>query len=294
VSDLGQLLRRARLEKKISLEDLQETTKIRKRYLEAIEDGNYKVLPGSFYVRAFIKSYAEAVGLDPNEVLKLYQSYLPETEAEKPAVDTIRKKRSGSTKNTDKLSRIASSIVMISFVVLILGVIYYFAYQNYKETPADDQPTQSQAPRITNSKDPLAGSAANGAQSSGGSAEPIPTASPTPTPTPTPTKTEVTFSSNVKGVDHYVVNTSEKLNIQFKITGSECWIQVDAISADNKKTIQKQKVYKLDETDTFELNSSAYLNIGAASNVQLTVNGTLITLGDTPNPKRIQLNLQKN
>lgn len=63
MSDLGYILRKTRLERKISLDDLQEVTKIRKRYLEAIEEGNYKVLPGSFYVRAFIKSYAEAVGL---------------------------------------------------------------------------------------------------------------------------------------------------------------------------------------------------------------------------------------
>ncbi|HEY0827135.1 MAG TPA: helix-turn-helix domain-containing protein, partial [Bacilli bacterium] len=68
MSDLGQLLIKARNEKGLTIEDLQETTKIRKAYLEAIEEGNYKKLPGNFYVRAFIKSYAEAVGLEPDEV----------------------------------------------------------------------------------------------------------------------------------------------------------------------------------------------------------------------------------
>ena len=78
MSDLGQLLKKARTQKGITLDELQELTKIRKRYLEAIEEGNYKILPGNFYVRAFIKSYSEAVGLEPEEVLRLYRSVLPE------------------------------------------------------------------------------------------------------------------------------------------------------------------------------------------------------------------------
>ncbi|MDG0793610.1 helix-turn-helix domain-containing protein [Cohnella ginsengisoli] len=61
-----------------TLDDIQEITKIRKRYLEAIESGDYKVLPGSFYVRAFVKTYAETVGLDAEEVLRLYQKRIAE------------------------------------------------------------------------------------------------------------------------------------------------------------------------------------------------------------------------
>lgn len=67
MSELGRHLKEARLQKGMSLDDVQEVTKIRKKYLEAIEAGDYKVLPGSFYVRAFIKTYAEAVGVNPDE-----------------------------------------------------------------------------------------------------------------------------------------------------------------------------------------------------------------------------------
>ncbi|WP_139037439.1 helix-turn-helix domain-containing protein, partial [Bacillus pumilus] len=62
MTELGKRLVEAREEKGMSLEDLQTVTKIQKRYLLAIEQGNYDIIPGKFYVRAFIKQYAEAVG----------------------------------------------------------------------------------------------------------------------------------------------------------------------------------------------------------------------------------------
>ena len=77
MSELGQTLRTAREELGLSLEQVQEATKIRKQYLIAIEEGDYSALPGSFYVRAFVKNYAEAVGLNPEELLSYYKHELP-------------------------------------------------------------------------------------------------------------------------------------------------------------------------------------------------------------------------
>jgi len=74
VSELGLVLQKAREEKGISLDEIQRITKIQRRYLEAIERGHFHVLPGHFYARAFIKSYAEAVGLDPAYVLDHFQT----------------------------------------------------------------------------------------------------------------------------------------------------------------------------------------------------------------------------
>src|SRR5690625_5151723 len=81
VSELGTILKQARKDKGISLDELEEMTKIRKRYLTAIEEQNYDVLPGSFYVRAFIKNYAENVGLNPDDILEMYKNELPQNSA---------------------------------------------------------------------------------------------------------------------------------------------------------------------------------------------------------------------
>ena len=60
------------------MDDLQQMTKIQKRYLIAIEEGDYEIMPGNFYVRAFIKQYADTVGLDGDRLLGDHASVIPE------------------------------------------------------------------------------------------------------------------------------------------------------------------------------------------------------------------------
>ncbi|QQE80869.1 RodZ domain-containing protein [Alicyclobacillus sp. SO9] len=69
MAEVGQVLRRKREELGLSLDDIQTKTKIRKRYLEAIETGDWSVLPGDVYARGFVRSYADALGLDGFELL---------------------------------------------------------------------------------------------------------------------------------------------------------------------------------------------------------------------------------
>ncbi|SFX34389.1 Helix-turn-helix domain-containing protein [Thermoactinomyces sp. DSM 45891] len=66
---VGQQLRSTRESLGISLEELEAHTKIQKQYLSAIENGQFHLLPGSIYVRSYIRTYALSVGLDPHKVL---------------------------------------------------------------------------------------------------------------------------------------------------------------------------------------------------------------------------------
>ena len=54
MNEIGEILKEARIQQGYTLDDLQQTTKIQKRYLQAIEDGNPDILPGRFYARAFV------------------------------------------------------------------------------------------------------------------------------------------------------------------------------------------------------------------------------------------------
>lgn len=79
--NLGEYLRTEREQKKISLEQLQETTKIRTKYLLAIEEGRYSEIPGEVYLKGFLRSYAEAIGLDGAQVLAAYNDSRYESSA---------------------------------------------------------------------------------------------------------------------------------------------------------------------------------------------------------------------
>lgn len=64
-------LKEARKKKKVSIDQIFTKTRIDKKYLEAIEDGNFSIMP-DVYIRAFIKEFAINVGLNPSEILEKY------------------------------------------------------------------------------------------------------------------------------------------------------------------------------------------------------------------------------
>jgi cytoskeleton protein RodZ len=70
MGELGDRLRLAREAKGLTLEQVEAMTKIRRRYLQALEEENYGQLPGEVFVRGFLRNYALALGLDPQEIIK--------------------------------------------------------------------------------------------------------------------------------------------------------------------------------------------------------------------------------
>jgi cytoskeletal protein RodZ len=62
--DLGASLRAARHKRGLELDAVQRELRIRKRYLEAIENERFELLPGEVYTRSFLRTYAEFLGLD--------------------------------------------------------------------------------------------------------------------------------------------------------------------------------------------------------------------------------------
>jgi len=121
-TELGKRLKEAREEKNINLEDLQKITKIQKRYLVGIEEGNYSSMPGKFYVRAFIKQYAEAVGLDPDEILEEYKGELPQSSPDHIPEQLSRVK--SRKQISPKGSKFLDMVPMLLLILFIIGGLF--------------------------------------------------------------------------------------------------------------------------------------------------------------------------
>jgi cytoskeleton protein RodZ len=73
MGDLGQLLREAREQKGVSFEEVEEATRIRQKFLQALEEEDYGALPAETYVRGFLRTYATYLELDPEELMATYE-----------------------------------------------------------------------------------------------------------------------------------------------------------------------------------------------------------------------------
>lgn len=124
MSELGNHLRQARLEKNISLDDLQEITKIQKRYLIGIEEGNYSIMPGNFYVRAFIKQYAEAVDLDPDVLFEQYKNEIPSTYDEIPEKLSRVQTHKELPKPASKFLELLPKLAVIAVIILVAIIVW--------------------------------------------------------------------------------------------------------------------------------------------------------------------------
>lgn len=131
MNEIGEKLQEARKAKGYTLDDLQQMTKIQKRYLIAIEEGNYNVMPGKFYARAFIKQYADTVGLNGDQLLEEYTDTVPHTHDEEYVEKVSSSQtRSGNKTGNELLTKVRDYLptLIILLVVLVIAVAIYFAF----------------------------------------------------------------------------------------------------------------------------------------------------------------------
>jgi cytoskeleton protein RodZ len=85
VFEIGNSLREARLRQQLDFPEIEQATKIRAKYLRALEDEQFEVLPAQTYVKGFLRSYAEYLGLDGQLYVDEYNSRFVVGEEDAPA-----------------------------------------------------------------------------------------------------------------------------------------------------------------------------------------------------------------
>jgi len=74
MSELGKTLSQARVARGLTLEDCERDTRISKRYLDALEREDWKIFPAPVYSRAFLRTYAQYLSLDPQQLMRMYHA----------------------------------------------------------------------------------------------------------------------------------------------------------------------------------------------------------------------------
>lgn len=90
MSGIGRRLVEAREARGLTLDDAERDTRISKRYLQALEQEQFDVIPAPVYARGFLRSYSQYVGLDPQEMLAMFprEDGMPGAPAQRPAKAT--------------------------------------------------------------------------------------------------------------------------------------------------------------------------------------------------------------
>jgi cytoskeleton protein RodZ len=141
-----QELKRAREEKRVSLADIADRTLINIRHLEAIERGDTAILPEA-YVRAFIKEYASAIGLDGAETLRKFDdTRRAQEEASRPR-ERIQpppkpKRPSFSLEPAQFMTRRAATIGVSVAVVAVAAVVAWNLFSTDGPPPVTEIPFQ--------------------------------------------------------------------------------------------------------------------------------------------------------
>ncbi len=124
-------LKKQREERKIRLSDVAVQTRISVKFLEALEAGSFEILPET-YIRAFIRDYAKAIGLDPDDTIKRFDSYMDSVRAEKEQRETEAGEKSGGRPfNLSGRQKIALAVGG----VIILAILSYLAFSPNKKPP---------------------------------------------------------------------------------------------------------------------------------------------------------------
>ena len=127
--ELGEYLRQMRESRGVSLEEVAEATNVNIRYLQALEDGQYDILPPEVYVRGFLRSYGEYLGIDPEELFARYDSDRPKRKSrffgQKPMSNTPNLTLSKTADRTHPKTKIDFASVWQS-IKAVPGILYGF------------------------------------------------------------------------------------------------------------------------------------------------------------------------
>jgi len=132
---IGEILKRARLEKKLTFEEIETHLRIRKKFLVALEENSWDKLPSLPYIKGFLNNYSSFLGLKPDEMMAIFRRQFRQQEKQGLLPEGVTEPLNQSFfRYTPKT---ISILVIVFFILFFFGYLFY-QYRNITSPPPLD------------------------------------------------------------------------------------------------------------------------------------------------------------
>ncbi|NIB84460.1 helix-turn-helix domain-containing protein [Streptococcus oralis subsp. tigurinus] len=249
---IGEVLRLARINQGLSLEELQEKTEIQLHFLEAMEADDFDLLPSTFYARSFLRKYAWAVELDERIVLDAYDSGSMITYEE---VDVDEEDLSGRRRSNKKKT---SYLPLFYFVLFALSILIFVTYYVWNYIQTQPSPSSANYSVVNSTSSTTSSSSSSSSQTSSSSST---------------TESTITVSGEGNRIEALYKTSKETATVQLAVSDTTSWVSVSGseleggvtLSADNKNA-----------KTTVSTKDSVTITLGVVKGVTVTVDNQTI------------------
>ena len=271
---IGEVLRLARTNQGLTLEELHKKTEIQLDMLEAMEADDFDQLPSPFYTRSFLRKYAWAVELDERIVLDAYDSGSMITYEE---VDVDEDELTGRRRSSKKNK--TSFLPLFYFILFALSIVIFVTYYvwNYLQTQPERSSASSysvvQATSSTSSATPSSTSSSSSSNSSN-------------------TEPAITVSGEGNRVEVAYKTSKDTAKLQLSVSDARSWVSVSESDLEGGVTLSPDN--KSVETAVSTKNPVT-ITLGVVKGVALTVDNQTVDLSKlTAQTGQITVTFTKN
>ena len=271
---IGEVLRLARTNQGLTLEELHKKTEIQLDMLEAMEADDFDQLPSPFYTRSFLRKYAWAVELDERIVLDAYDSGSMITYEE---VDVDEDELTGRRRSSKKNK--TSFLPLFYFILFALSIVIFVTYYvwSYIQTQPERSSASSysvvQATSSTSSATPSSTSSSSSSNSSN-------------------TDPAIAVSGEGNRVEVAYKTSKETAKLQLSVSDARSWVSVSESELEGGITLSPDN--KSAET-TVSTKSPVTITLGVVKGVALTVDNQTVDLSKlTAQTGKITVTFTKN
>ena len=270
---IGEVLRLARTNQGLTLEELHKKTEIQLDMLEAMEADDFDQLPSPFYTRSFLRKYAWAVELDERIVLDAYDFGTMITYEE---VDVDEDELTGRRRSSKKNK--ASFLPLFYFILFALSIVIFVTYYvwNYLQTQPERLSASSYSVvQATSSTSSVTSSSSNSSSSSSSNIEPT-----------------ISVSGEGNRVEIAYKTSKETAKLQLSVSDARSWVSVSESELEGGVTLSPDN--KSAET-TVSTKNSVIITLGVVKGVALTVDNQTVDLSKlTAQTGKITVTFTKN